>query len=105
MKVFKSLILLQRIRGIHAGKVMSFCFRNYNFGRAVDGASYIFHCDPYGCFLLFGIYHTVLAWHENLGWCIIRKHTYFKSCCLNKHKTKQQDMYAHSELNNFAKTE
>lgn len=48
--------------------------------------SYIFHCNPYGWFVLFSIYPTVLAWHENLGWCIIKKHTYFKYYCPKKPK-------------------
>lgn len=45
---------------------MSFNFINYNFGRTADGASESsknFDCNPYGWFMLFSIYHTVLAYH------------------------------------------
>lgn len=105
----------KEVRGIHTGcsPVFPVCplpeFLLYELWLwcADDGASkysIIFHWNLYGWLVLCGIQHTLLTWHENLAWCIIKKHTYFKYHSLKNKKIKW-DMYAYSELNNFAKKE
>lgn len=94
----------KEVRGIQTGKKLSFSpvcplpeFLLYELWLwcADDGASkysIIFHWNLYGWLVLCGIQHTLLAWHENLAWCI---NTHISNTIPSKNKNKNKQKMGH----------